>query len=137
MPTREFPPTARASRGQRQLTVTTKGNQNGPAFSRDGHYVYFASDSEFLENDPDHAFKALYRYDLTTSTIQRSGGLRFENLAADFYPQSVNNDGSVVAYTTFSDSIGKNVPDRNISGNWITLVMPLALSSVLANEAMT
>ena len=29
-------------------------------------------------------------------------------------------------------AIGKNVPDRNIIGNWITLVMPFAESSVRA-----
>ena len=29
------------------------------------------------------------------------------------------------------------MPDRNISGNWTTLVMPLAASSVRANEAIT
>ena len=29
------------------------------------------------------------------------------------------------------------MPDRNISGNWTTLVMALADSSVRANEAMT
>ena len=34
-------------------------------------------------------------------------------------------------------SIGKKVPDRNIIGNWMTLVIPLAESSVLANEATT
>ena len=28
------------------------------------------------------------------------------------------------------------MPDRNIIGNWTTLVMPLAASSVLANDAM-
>ena len=94
----------------RQLTVTTKGSQNGGAFSRDGHYVYFQSDSEFLENDPDHAFSSLYRYDLTTSTLQRSGALRFEN-SAGYRLDEVSSDGSVVAYVTFSDSIGKN-PDE-------------------------
>jgi Tol biopolymer transport system component len=104
----------------RQLTATTKGDQAYPRFSRDGHYVYFQSDSELLENDPDHTFRALYRYDLTTSTLERSGGLRFENLgvavasltqSAASYPHEVNNDGSVVAYTTFSDSIGKNLDE--------------------------
>ena len=34
-------------------------------------------------------------------------------------------------------SIGKNVPDRNIIGNWTTLIMPLAESSVFANDAIT
>jgi hypothetical protein len=34
-------------------------------------------------------------------------------------------------------SIAKNVPDRNIIGNWITEVIPFAESSVLANDAMT
>ena len=99
----------------RQLTVTTKGNQAYARFSRDGHYVVFQSDSELLENDPDHTFRALYRYDLTTSTLERSGGLRSENLGVAVsniatqtdsasYPEEVNNDGSVVAYATFSDS---------------------------------
>jgi Tol biopolymer transport system component len=106
----------------RQLTVTTKGNQAYARFSRDGHYVYFQSDSELLENDPDHTFRALYRYDLTTSTLERSGGLRSENLGVAVsniatqtgsasYPHEVNNDGSIFAYATFSDSIGKN-PDE-------------------------
>jgi Tol biopolymer transport system component len=104
----------------RQLTVTTKGNQAYARFSRDGHYVVFQSDSELLENDPDHLFRALYRYDMTTSTLQRSGGLRNENLGisvastttpSESYPHEVSNDGSVVAYATFSDSIGKN-PDE-------------------------
>jgi Tol biopolymer transport system component len=106
----------------RQLTVTTKGNQAYARFSRDGHYVFFQSDSELFEDDPDHTFRALYRYDLTTSSIERSGGLRFENfgvavsniaagIASASYPHEVNNDGSVVAYATFSDSIGKN-PDE-------------------------
>jgi Tol biopolymer transport system component len=106
----------------RQLTVTTKGNQAYARFSRDGRYVVFQSDSELLENDPDHAFRSLYRYDLTTSTLERSGGLRSENFglavsniatqtSAASYPHEVNNDGSVVAYATFSDSIGKN-PDE-------------------------
>ena len=92
----------------RQLTVTTKGSQDSGTIG--GNYVYFQSDSEFLENDPDHAFITLYRYDLTTSTIQRSGGLRFENTAVG-YPPECSRDGSVVAYVTFSDSIGKN-PDE-------------------------
>jgi hypothetical protein len=104
----------------RQLTATTKGDQQSARLSRDGRYVVFLSDSELLENDPDHTFRVIYRYDLTTSTIQRSGGLRNENLgvaasslgqAAGFYAEEVNNDGSVVAYATFSDSIGKN-PDE-------------------------
>lgn len=104
----------------RQLTVTTKGDQAYGRFSRDGHYVFFQSDSELLENDPDHTFRALYRYDLTTSAVERSGGLRFENFGvtvgstenfAASYPEEVNNDGSIVAYATFSDSIGKN-PDE-------------------------
>lgn len=105
----------------RQLTTTTKGEQAYPRFSRDGHYLFIQSDSELLENDPDHTFRQLYRYDLTTSTLARSGGLRYENLGvgvlifavqnAASYPAEVNNDGSVVAYVTFSDSSGKN-PDE-------------------------
>ena len=34
-------------------------------------------------------------------------------------------------------AIGKNVPDRNIIGNWTALVIPFAASSVFASEAMT
>ena len=35
------------------------------------------------------------------------------------------------------NAMGKKIPDRNIIGNWTTLVSPLAASSVRANEAMT
>ena len=35
------------------------------------------------------------------------------------------------------NAMGKKMPDRNIIGNWTTLVMPFAASSVRANEAMT
>jgi hypothetical protein len=34
-------------------------------------------------------------------------------------------------------SIGKKIPDRNIIGNWIAPVIPVAASSVRANEAIT
>ena len=34
-------------------------------------------------------------------------------------------------------AIGKNVPDRNIIGNWTALVIPFAASSVFASVAMT
>ncbi len=85
----------------RQITSSTAGASDSANFN---------SSSGFFENDPDHAFSALYRYDLTTDTIQRSGGLRFENTNFDWQP-SVNTDGSKVLYSTFSDSTGAN-PDE-------------------------
>jgi Tol biopolymer transport system component len=101
----------------RQLTVTTKSSNEFPRISRDGHYVYFTSGAELLENDPDHAFVSLYRYDLNTDTIQRSGGLKFENTSATVdttnarWQPSVSPDGSKVVYSTFSNASGAN-PDE-------------------------
>ena len=104
----------------RQLTVTTKGNQAYARFSRDGHYVVFQSDSSSSRTILTICSGHCHRYDMTTSTLQRSGGLRNENLGisvastttpSESYPHEVSNDGSVVAYATFSDSIGKN-PDE-------------------------
>lgn len=94
----------------KQVTVSTKGDNARPRLSRDGRYVFFQSTSEYFEDAPDHARYWLYRYDIDTDTLTRSGGLSFEDTINAYWP-AVDTDGSTVAYTTFTNSNGKNVDD--------------------------
>ncbi len=57
-----------------QLTFTTTGASSFPRMSNDGRYVYFLTDSEMFETDPDVPIhQALV--DLTTSSVVRIGGV--------------------------------------------------------------
>lgn len=58
-----------------QLTITAEGDSYTPLISGDGAWVFFRSDTPFLESAPDAPYD-LYRLSVATGMIERVGALR-------------------------------------------------------------
>ena len=65
--------------------------------SPNGAYVYFFSDSEHLEHDPDSVGFVLYRIHIDSSTLERAGGLAPEVDDPNWWPAVDATGDRVVA----------------------------------------
>ncbi|MEW5807531.1 MAG: hypothetical protein AB1756_09335 [Acidobacteriota bacterium] len=89
----------------RQITSSTEGSSGGPAFSADGIFVIFLSSAPFFGLNPD-GFVDLFRIRTDGSDLSRLTAIHFGGGSE----ASVNQDGSMVAFTGLGDYTGQN-PD--------------------------
>lgn len=99
----------------RQLTQTTTGDHYGVRISGNGEWVYFVSDADYFEDDPDEYYDA-FRVHVDTGVVERVGGLntgRME-LAHLAFPlgAEVDNSGARAVHMAKGDMAEGN-PDQH------------------------
>lgn len=117
----------------RQLTESAPGNAVGPSLSGDGTWVYFTSDAEIFEADPDRP-ASRYRLRIADGFVERVDGLPrggVGNVLSDFGLAfgggvAVSDDASRAAFSDIADPTRDN-PDY-LSEVWlIDLLAPPAI----------
>jgi Tol biopolymer transport system component len=86
-----------------QLSFTTRGEVGKPDFSNDGNWIFFITNSDMFEPDPDNPFHGA-RMNLATMEIERIGAL---SSGAVERPVP-NQDGSVAVYLETGNPILEN-----------------------------
>ncbi|MDP6716581.1 MAG: hypothetical protein QF368_18420, partial [SAR202 cluster bacterium] len=97
-----------ASRLFTQVTKTSGGSNTSPKISADGTHVVFESDRDLAGGNPGNN-SALFLFDTSDGSFSQIA----TTTGATGFAQSINSDGTRVAFQSSANLIGKN-PDGNI-----------------------